>query len=195
MRRKHKFVNSNKLYFISFGVIHWIDLFIRKEYRDIVLDSWRQYQREKDLEIYGWCIMTSHVHLIVGTRGMPLEQIIEEMKSSTSRSLRKAIENNAKENRREWMVDFFVKAGLANNDWQVWQAHSHPIELKTSGMFQHKLQYIHNHPVEIGLAERSQDYWYSSARDFYGRKGLIDLSFVILGPNKKARRSHYSYLE
>ena len=63
--RKYKFGDSSELYFISFAVINWIDLFIRKEYKDLVLDSWRFCQKEKGLEIYGWCIMTSHVHMIV----------------------------------------------------------------------------------------------------------------------------------
>jgi len=33
MSRKYKFGDSSKLYFISFAVINWIDLFIRKEYK------------------------------------------------------------------------------------------------------------------------------------------------------------------
>ena len=85
MSRKYKFGDSSELYFISFAVINWIDLFIRKEYKEIVLDSWRFCQQEKDLEIYGWCIMSSHVHMIVGTTGRPLEKTIGEMKSFTSR--------------------------------------------------------------------------------------------------------------
>lgn len=61
MSKKYKFGDSSELYFISFAVINWIDLFIRKEYKDLVLESWRFCQKEKGLEIYGWCIMSSHV--------------------------------------------------------------------------------------------------------------------------------------
>ncbi len=101
MSRKYKFGDSSQLYFISFSVIQWIDLFIRKVYKEIMLDSWRFCQKEKGLEIYGWCIMSSHVHMIVGTSGQPLEKTIGEMKSFTSRSLRKEIENNFRESRRK----------------------------------------------------------------------------------------------
>ena len=69
MSRKYKFGDNDKLYFISFAVVYWIDLFIRNEYKEIMLESWRFCQQEKELEIYGWCIMTSHVHLIVGSKG------------------------------------------------------------------------------------------------------------------------------
>lgn len=40
--------------------------------------------------------MTSHVHMIIGSKGRPLEKIIGEMKSFTSRSLRKAITENSR---------------------------------------------------------------------------------------------------
>ena len=64
MSRKYKFADNNKMYFVSFAVINWIDLFIRNEYKDILINSLRFCQKEKELELYGWCIMTSHVHLI-----------------------------------------------------------------------------------------------------------------------------------
>ena len=64
MSRKYKFHDNDKIYFVSFAVINWIDLFIRNVYKDVVVDSLRFCQKEKGLELYGWCIMTSHVHLI-----------------------------------------------------------------------------------------------------------------------------------
>ena len=182
MSRKYKFGDNSGLYFISFAVINWIDLFIRKEYKDIVLDSWRFYQKEKGLGIYGWCIMSSHVHMIVGTTGRPLEKTIGEMKSFTSRSLRKAIEDNVGESHKEWLIEMMKQAGLDNNnnnDWQLWQQHNQPIELKNPEIFHQKLQYIHDNPVEAGFVEKEEDYLYSSARDFNGRKGLIELSYIV----------------
>lgn len=84
MSRKYKFGDNNKLYFISFTVVYWIDSFVRKEYKEIVLESWRYYQAENDLEIYAWCVMPSHVHLNIGSKGRPLEKIDGEMKSFAS---------------------------------------------------------------------------------------------------------------
>jgi len=42
---------------------------VRNEYREILIESWKYCQKEKDLEIYGWCIMTSHVHMIIESQG------------------------------------------------------------------------------------------------------------------------------
>ena len=182
MSRKYKFGNNEKLYFISFAVVYWIDLFIRKEYKDILLESWKYCQKEKNLELYGWCIMSSHVHMIVGTTGRPLDKVIGEMKSFTSRSLRKAIEEHTGESRKEWMLWMMQRAGLKNGNnkaWQLWQQHNHPIELTTIDLFYQKLQYIHSNPVEAGFVEHEEDYWYSSARDFHKKKGLIELCYVV----------------
>ncbi len=53
MSRKYKFTDQDKLYFVSFAVINWIDLFIRKQYKDIVVSSLAYRQQEKQLELYG----------------------------------------------------------------------------------------------------------------------------------------------
>lgn len=68
MSTKYKFADNDKLYFVSFAVTNWIDLFIRNEYREDILKSRRYCQADKDLELYGWCIKTSHVHLIIDTK-------------------------------------------------------------------------------------------------------------------------------
>jgi len=182
MSRKYKFGDNDKLYFISFAVVHWIDLFIRKEYKDILLESWKYCQKEKDLEIYGWCVMSSHVHMIVGTKERPLDKIIGEMKSFTSRSLRKAIEAHPGESRKEWMIELMQKAGLKNGnnkDWQLWQQHNQPIEMTTDELYYQTMQYINFNPVVAGFSEHEEDYLYSSARDFHGKKGLIELCYVV----------------
>ncbi|MBL7870603.1 MAG: transposase [Cyclobacteriaceae bacterium] len=182
MSRKYKFGDNDKLYFISFAVVGWIDLFIRKEYKDIVIDSWDYCQKNKDLEIYCWCIMSSHIHMIIGSKGGPMDKIVGEMKSFTSRSLRRAISEHPAESRREWMINFMEKSGMQNsnnNDWQLWQQHNHPIEILNTAMFFQKMEYIHRNPVEAGVVENEEDYLYSSARDFFCKKGLVQLSYVV----------------
>jgi hypothetical protein len=42
-------------------------------------------------------------------------------------------------------------------------------------MFSSKVNYIHNNPVKEGLVDNAVDYVYSSARDYAGKKGLVNL--------------------
>jgi putative transposase len=69
MSRKYKFHDNDKLYFISFGVVNWIDVFIKEEYKQELIKSWQHCMEHKGLQIYRWSIMTSHVHMIIGTTG------------------------------------------------------------------------------------------------------------------------------
>lgn len=86
------------------------------------LYSVRFCQKEKGLLVGAWCLMTSHVHLIIGTSGaMKLEDIVRDLKSFTSRHIRKAIEGNQSESRREWLLKAMKKAGndkSNNKDFQ-----------------------------------------------------------------------------
>lgn len=118
------------MYFISFATVNWIDIFIREEYKESIVESWKYCQQKKGLEIYGWCIMTSHVHIIIGSKTNKLEEIVRDMKRHTSIVLRKLISNNPKESRREWIMLMMEKVGKKNGNnlgWQFWQQHNKPI--------------------------------------------------------------------
>jgi putative transposase len=171
MSRKYKIHDQRKLYFITFTVVDWIDVFIRDEYRNVVIDSIRYCQANKGLEVYAYCFMTSHIHFILGTNGEnKLEHIIRDLKSYTSRHIRKVLEDTAQvKESREWMLQRFYKAGkhnVNNNDYQLWQQHYHPIELSTNEMIDRSLDYIHNNPVEAGFVDVPEAWLYSSARDY-----------------------------
>ncbi len=178
MSTKYKFADSDKLYFVSFAVTSWIDLFIRNEYREEILKSIRYCQAEKDLELYGWCIMTSHVHLIIGTKGNPLQNIMRDLKRHTAEVLHKSIQNNNSESRRKWMLWMMERAAKENNNaakFQLWQPESHPIQLINNKMAHQKLDYMHYNPVEAGFVTKAEEWIYSSAVDYYGSKGLLEI--------------------
>ena len=60
MSRNYKISDNTKAYFVTFTVINWMDVFIRNEYRQIFIDSIKFCQKNKGLNVYAWCLMTSH---------------------------------------------------------------------------------------------------------------------------------------
>jgi REP element-mobilizing transposase RayT len=181
MSRKYKFHNPESLYFISFATVYWIDVFIRNEYKWVMLDSWEYCKKEKGLDIYAWIIMTNHIHMIVGSKTNKLENIIRDMKSFTSRKLRECISKNMKESRREWMLKMMKQAGTTNSNnrgFQLWQQNNNPIELYDNRIMEQKLDYLHNNPVVGGIVDEPEDYVFSSARDYAGKKGLIEIELI-----------------
>ena len=65
MSRKYKFHNPEGIYFVSFAVHEWGDIFTRNEYKNIHIDNLKYCQKHKGLEIFAWCIITNHVHVII----------------------------------------------------------------------------------------------------------------------------------
>lgn len=181
MSRKYKFLDQHQAYFVSFATVHWIDIFTRKAYCDRIVESLKYCQLHKGLVIYAWCIMPNHVHLIIGTKGKPMQDILRDFKSYTSRVIRHDIEDNIKESRRSWLLWMFSRAGTKNGNnrnWQLWQQHNHPIELSSSKIAEQKLNYLHANPVVAGYVE-SPDHWmYSSARTYFGKTGYINIEYL-----------------
>ena len=56
MSRKYKFRDDGRLYFVTFAVVAWIDVFTRAAYKDTFLDTLRYCQNNKGLELYAYCI-------------------------------------------------------------------------------------------------------------------------------------------
>lgn len=183
MSRKYKIRDQDRLYFVTFTVIQWLDVFTRREYRDIFLDSLRYCQKNKGLEVCAYCIMTSHVHLIIGRHGEPaLEGIIRDIKKYTAVKIIEAIRKNPQESRKEFLLWLFERAGTKNSNntkYQFWQQHNHPIELATNEMIDQRLNYLHNNPVEAGIVLSPEDYLYSSAINYAGLpETLIDVILI-----------------
>ncbi len=182
MARKYKFHDDRKLYFVTFTVVYWLDVFIRNEYKDIIYESIKYCQKEKSLEVYGYCIMTSHIHLIIGTENGILSDIVRDLKSYTSRAIRKVIEENKKESRREWLLWFMERAGKnnkRNGEFQFWQQHNHPIQLDTIELMKQRLDYIHSNPVEQGFVQKAEEWLDSSCSAYFGvGKSKIELIYL-----------------
>lgn len=178
MSRKYKFHDSRLPYFVSFATVNWIDVFTRREYFNIVIDSLSRCINHKGLIVNAWCIMTNHVHLIIRSETNLLENIMRDMKKFTSKKLVECIKENPRESRKEWLLWMIKKAGAANRNnkiYQVWQQHNHPIELSSNQMIDQRLDYLHMNPVKAGFVEKPEDWLYSSAKNYAGLSGILKL--------------------
>ena len=178
MSRNYKFQNPEGLYFVSFAVVEWLDVFTRNLYKDILLENLSFCQKTKGMEIVAWCIMTSHIHLIFrSNKGLRPELLLGDFKRFTSKALVKAIIDNPQESRKDFLLEHFKKAANQSSNvknYQFWRHDNNPIELWSNSVIQEKINYIHQNPVEVGLVFKAEDYVYSSAVDYAGEKGLLD---------------------
>ena len=177
MSRKYKIRDQEKLYFVTFTIVEWIDLFSRQVYRDIFLESLKYCQAHKGLDLCAYCVMSSHIHLIVGRNGEHMiEDIIRDVKKFTSVQIIKTVKEFQEESRRSFLLYHFSKAGNSNPNntfYQVWQQHNHPIELNTQDKVSRCLNYIHRNPVEAGIVLSPEEFLNSSAKNYAGHPDLL----------------------
>ena len=126
--------------------------------------------------------MSNHIHLICAAKdGYNLSDVLRDFKKFTSSTILKLIEGNKIESRRNWMLWIFKSKGQKNSkntNYQFWQQNNHPKELVTNRFMQEKLDYIHKNPVEAEIVDEPEHYVFSSARDYAGQKGLLDVEFI-----------------
>lgn len=177
MSRKFRFDDHDGIYFLSISTVFWLDIFTRRMYKDIVMDSLRFCSKEKGLILYAYVIMSNHIHLIVQKKesAPSLSDTIRDFKKFTSMQIIKSIKENFAESRREWLLWMLKRAGERNgnnSNYQLWQQNNHPIKLD-GNWIDEKLEYIHQNPVEAGWTAEAQEYFYSSARNYAGLEAPI----------------------
>ncbi|WP_425391424.1 transposase [Ekhidna sp.] len=81
MSEKYKIRDQERLYFVTFCVVQWFNVFTRPVYKDLLVESFKYCQENKGLNIFAWCIMTNHIHLIIGRNSEnKIEDIFRDFK-------------------------------------------------------------------------------------------------------------------
>ncbi len=169
--------------FMTLTVCGWIDIFSRKAYKDMIVESLRYCQENKGLHINGYVIMSNHIHLLVCAENDngDLSSIIRDFKKHTSKEIIKMI-NEIPESRRDWLLELFRKFANEDSDnknYKVWQGTNHPTLLWSLKHMWTNLAYIHNNPVKAGYVNDPCDYVYSSAITYQDEsKGLLNIDRI-----------------
>jgi putative transposase len=189
MSEKRKTMESGGCYFMTCTIVGWVDVFSRQRYRQIVVDSLKYCQAHKGLKIYGFVIMTNHIHLLaLAEDEKRMGAIMRDFKRFTATNILKSIQEEP-ESRQSWLLHMFKYHGhlAANREiYQVWQDGFHPTLIYSDKVFLQKLNYLHQNPVRAGFVDREQDWKYSSASNYLNDKGLIDIDIWQADPNHLA---------
>jgi putative transposase len=170
-------------YYLTLSVTDCTDIFIRPVHKQIIVESLNYFIEKKGLIVYAWCLMTNHLHLLAQARqGFGLSSIISEFKKFTGRIILEDIDVEP-EVRKKWMLERFENASrqlkLAEK-YQVWENYNHPVYLDTLAPLQIRetLDRIHNNPVRDRIVLSPDEYLHSSARDYCGMKGIVNIKML-----------------
>lgn len=176
---RYEIKDQHGIYFLTITVVDWIDLFSRKDYSMIIVDSLNYCISAKNMEVFSWVIMSSHIHLVCKVNEPDnLSDVLRDFKKFTSKELIKTIEQVG-ESRREWLLDKFSfearRTGRAKN-YKIWKDDNHAIEIGDYITIEGKIEYIHNNPVSAMIVANPEDYIFSSAIDYCDGKGLVNVT-------------------
>lgn len=176
---RYKIANQSGIYFLTFTVIDWVDLFTRKDYSFVIVDSLNYCCKEKGLEVFAYVIMSNHMHLICRIREPnTLSDFLRDFKKFTSKQFIKVM-NEIGESRRDWLLYKFAyeahRRGRAKN-YKVWKDDNHAIEIGDYISIEEKVDYIHENPVKALIVHNAQDYIFSSALDYADGNGYIEIT-------------------
>jgi REP element-mobilizing transposase RayT len=176
MSTGYKISDKEGLYYLTFQIVAWVDIFTRKVYRDIVIDSLQYCQKYKGLEIFAFVIMSNHIHLLARSQTGNLSGTIRDFKNYTSKKFVEIL-GDKQESRRDWMKVVFEYHGKfkKNQTFQIWTHENHAEHIYSQKFIEQKIEYIHNNPVKAGLVEKPEHYLYSSARNYVDMESVIDV--------------------
>lgn len=144
--------------------------------RDLYLRRLQHYRERFEFRLLAYCLMTNHVHLALETGETPLSRVIHGLQSSFTQAF------NRRHKRSGHLFQGRYKALLVDAD----------------RYFLALLRYIHRNPLEARLAERAEDYAWSSDR-FYrrGRAPVwldVDRGYFLMGARRGSGAHRYREL-
>jgi putative transposase len=169
---RYRFLGNDAPYFMTMTVNHWLPVFTRPETVAIVLDSWRYLRAQHDFRLHGYVILENHLHLIAGSPQIGKD--IQRFKSYTARCTIDHL-RAVQAQRLLDLLALFKRVHKTQSEHQFWEEGSHPQRIESEVVMRQKLDYIHYNPVKRGFVDLPEHWRWSSARDYAGMQGLIDV--------------------
>ncbi|MEX1232559.1 MAG: transposase [Planctomycetaceae bacterium] len=171
-RTRYKIVENEYPYFVTGTIVGWLPVFTNSEPAEILFNAWRHQQEHRDLKIFAYVILEIHFHMIASAPD--LADVLQRFKSFTARKIVELLEQRGARmllQQLEWLKREYKE----ESDYQVWQEGSHPKQIPNDEMMWQKIEYIHMNPVKRGFIDDPLHWRWSSARNYAGQPGLIEV--------------------
>jgi putative transposase len=169
---RYRIFETTHPYFMTCTIVGWLPVFTRPEAVNLIFNSWRFLQGDSGFQLFAYVILENHLHLVASAPDLRTD--MQRFKSYTARTIVDLLEQrNAHVLLRQLRAHKLRHK--KESEYQVWQEGSHPEKIKDTEMMLQKIEYIHDNPVARGYVDEAVHWRYSSARNYAGRQGLIDV--------------------
>jgi REP element-mobilizing transposase RayT len=171
-RSRYVILEPGAPHFLTCTVIDWLPVFTRPESVQILLDSWSHQRLNEGLRLFGYVILENHLHFVA--QAPRLDKCLSSFKSFTAARIVDLLKTH-KAKRLLAGLRLAKRAHKCDRDHQLWQEGSHAEMICSEPVMREKLNYIHQNPVKRGYVDLPEHWRYSSARQYLGQPGLIEI--------------------
>ncbi|MGN0492417.1 MAG: REP-associated tyrosine transposase [Acutalibacteraceae bacterium] len=175
MPRQARKKSKTGIYHIMLRGTNGQQIFADSEDCEKFLEIIKDCKAISEFEIFAYCLMGNHIHLLLKENKEPIELI---MKRIASRFV-------------YWYNIKYQRVGHLFQD----RFKSEPVE--NDEYFLTVIRYIHQNPVKAGICKKPQDYYYSSYNEFFKNQIFVDCNFVfgIIGRDEFIKFNNEKALE
>ena len=158
------------LQYFTATIHEWKHLLSKDEHKNIIIESLQFLVAQKRITLYGFVLMSNHVHIIWQPLfGFTPSSIQASFMKYTSKQLKALLEKNDKETLATYKVNKYDRM------YQIWKREPLSVELRTPAVFDQKLEYIHLNPVVAALCVYPEKYYYSSAKFYHDGSDVFNM--------------------
>lgn len=171
-RSRYKVMEPTAPHFLTCTILHWIPIFTRVESTNIIFESLKYLKQTDNLQIHAYVNLENHLHLVASSDD--ISQTMKKFKTHTAKEILKLLQKENVKTILEQLA-FYKKAHKKNATYQLWQEGFQPKQIINEKMMRDRINYIHNNPIKRGYVDEAIHWRYSSARDYEGFDGLLDI--------------------
>lgn len=149
------------VYHIMWRGVNRQEIFHDDEDCNRFLDILVKYKTESELEIYAWCLMGNHVHLLIREGNETISNTMKRMGVSYASYY-------------NWKYD---------TTGHLFQGRFRSENVEDNRYLLTVTRYIHQNPVKAGIADMPNAWRWSSCREYYGEyrdgRKLLDANFIF----------------
>ncbi len=171
-RSRYKIYEPTHPHFLTSTILHWIPLFTNKESVNILIESFKYLQENDNFKLYAYVILENHIHIVA--QSDDIANSMAKFKRHTARALLKLLQKRNVKTILD-QLEFYKKAHKSDRQYQVWQEGLQPKLIQNDATMISKINYIHQNPIKRGYVDEATHWRYSSARDYEGINGLLEI--------------------
>lgn len=149
--------SSTGIYHIMLRGINRQDIFGDEEDIERLLETIKKYKEVSQYQIYAYCVMSNHIHMLIKETEDSISNIIKRISSSY------VFWYNKKYERCGHLFQERFKSEAVEND----------------EYFLTVVRYIHQNPIKAGVVKGISDYKWSSYNEYMDRAVVVDAGITI----------------